>query len=448
MNFIPGWRHIGVDLPVLAFTLTLSVLTGLLFGLAPALQASKPDLNAALKEGGKLSGGSGKRRLRSALIISEVALSFLLLILAGLMIKNFIRLIGTDPGFNSENVITLELMLPEAKYREDKQRAAFYRQLLEHVETLPGVESAGAVNHLPLGGSNTSYSFLVEGVPEPPPGQDFDGRFRVCSPHYFRALGMSLREGRAFTDQDRAGSQPVVIVNETLARRFWPNESAVGKRIRFTGDPARNPWMLVVGVVRDVKHQLNLEVTPEFYRPHAQDAWDAMVVVARTRGEPAALASAIRAEVLKLDKDQPVARIRTMEQVSAESVMLERHSMIALGVFASLALLLAAIGLYGVVSYAVTQRTGEIGIRVALGARPLDVLKLVIVQGMVLVFIGVALGLIASLGLVHLLFNLNTADSWTFIACTLLLTSAALLACWIPARRATRVDPMIALRCE
>ena len=448
MNFIPGWKHIGIDLNVLIFTLALSMLTGLFFGLAPALQASKPDLNVALKEGGKLSGGSGKRRLRSGLVIAEVALSFVLLILAGLMMESFIRLIRADPGFSSENVMTMELTLPEAKYREDNQRVAFYRQLFEQVEMLPGIEFAGAVNHLPLGGSNTSTSFLVEGVPEPPPGQDFDGRWRICSPHYFQALGMSLRDGRAFTDQDRAGSQPVVIVNETLARRYWPNERAVGKRIRFTGDPARNPWMLVVGVVRDVKHELKLAVTPEFYQPHAQAAWGEMVLVARTRSEPVALAPAIRAEVLKLDKDQPVARLRTMEQVGRESVMVERHSMIALGIFSTFALLLAAIGLYGVMSYAVTNRTSEIGIRVALGARPPDVLKLVIVQGMGLVITGIAIGMIASLGLTYLLSKLNTTAPWTFSACALLLTIVALLACWIPARRATQVDPMVALRNE
>jgi predicted permease len=452
-DFIPGWKHIGVDMHVLTFTLSLSMLTGLLFGLAPALQASKPDLNAALKDKSSIgSGRSGKRRLRSALVIAEVALSLVLLVGAGLMMKSFIRLIGADPGFNAENVLTMELALPYAKYREADQREAFYRQLLERVEALPGVESAGAVNHLPLGGSNTSTSFLVEGVPEPPPGQDFDGRWRVCSPHYFRALGMTLREGRAFTDQDRAGAQPVVIVNETLARKYWPNESAIGKRIRFTGDTARNPWMQVVGVVRDVKHELNLEVTPEYYLPHAQDAWGEMVLVARARGEPAALASAIRGEVLQLDEDQPVSRIRAMEQVSAESVMLQRHSVVALSVFASLALVLAAIGLYGVMSYTVTQRTNEIGIRVALGANPRDVMKLVIVQGMALVLFGVASGSIASLGLARLieplLFEVDPTDPLIFSASAALLATAALLACWIPARRATKVDPMVALRQE
>jgi predicted permease len=455
-DFIPGWKNIGVDFRVLAFTLSLSVLTGLLFGLAPALQASKPDLTAALKDksssGFGSSGGSGKRRLRSALIIAEVTLSFVLLIGAGLMMKSFIRLIVADPGFNAENVLTMELSLPYEKYREAGQREAFYRQLLERVEALPGVESAGAVNHLPLGGSNTSTSFLVEGVPEPPPGQDFDGRWRVCSPHYFRALGMTLLEGRAFTDRDRAGAQPVVIVNETLARKYWPNESAIGKRIRFTGDPARNPWMQVVGVVRDVKHELSLEVTPEYYLPHSQDAWGELVLAARTRGEPTALASAIRGEVLKLDNDQPVSRIRTMEQVSAESVMLQRHSVVALGIFASLALLLAAIGLYGVMSYTVTQRTNEIGIRVALGANPRDVMKLVVRQGMALVLVGVAVGVIASLGLARLidtlLVDVRPTDPLTFSISGLLLVVVALLACWIPARRAARVDPMVALRQE
>ena len=452
MNFIPGWKLIGVDLRVLAFTFALSTLTGLLFGLAPALQASKPDLNVALKEGGKSSGGFAKRRLRSALVIAEVALSFMLLIGAGLMMKSFIRLIGADPGFSADGALTMELSLPRAKYGEAGRRATFYQQLLEQVESLPGVESAGVVNHLPLGGSNTSSSFLVEGVPEPPPGQDFDVRYRVCSPHYFRALGMTLREGRAFTDQDKAGGQPVVIVNETLARKYWPNESAVGKRIRFTGDPARNPWMQVVGVVRDVKHELNLAVTPECYLPHAQDAWDDMVLVARTRADSAAMTSAIRSVVSKLDKDQPVSRIRTVERIRSESVMIQRHLVIAMGVFALLALSLAAIGLYGVMSYAVSQRTNEIGLRMALGAMPRDVLKLVVGHGIALVFIGMAIGLIASLALSRLieklLFGVSPTDSLTFGATALLLTIVALLACWIPARRATKVDPMVALRYE
>jgi putative ABC transport system permease protein len=313
--FIPGWMNIGVDSQALAFTLTLSLLTGIAFGLAPALAVSKPNLNAALKEGGKLSAGVHRNRVRTALAIAQIAISLVLLIGAGLMVKSFMRLIATDPGFNPENVLTMELLLQRAKYREEAQRVDFFRQLLQRVEALPGVESTGVVSHLPLGGSNASDSILIEGRPEPPPGQEFDGRYRVCSPRYFETLGIRLLRGRVFTEQDQAGASPVVIVNETLARRHWPNEDPLGRRIRFTGDPTQNPWMTVVGVVRDVKHTLDAEVKPEYYLPHAQDGWGSMSMVVRARTEPLALAPAIRNEVRAIDKDQPIFMIRTMDQV-------------------------------------------------------------------------------------------------------------------------------------
>jgi len=452
VSFIPGWMNIGIDAQALAFTLGLSLLTGIAFGLVPALAASRPDLNATLKEGGKSSAGSHRRRLRSALAIAEIAISLALLVGAGLMVKSFLRLINTDPGFKPENTLTMELLLPRAGYAEEARRAGFFRQLLERIEALPGVEAAGVVSHLPLGGSNASAGFLIEGRPEPPPGQGNDGRYRVCSPRYFEALGIRLLRGRAFTEQDRAGAAPVVIVNETLARQHWPNEDAVGNRIRFTGDPAQNLWMTIVGVTRDVKHTLDTEVKPEYYLPHAQDAWRSMSLVARAKGEPMALAPAIRREALALDKDQPVFLIRTMEQVRAQSVLVQRFAAIALGLFAALALVLAVVGIYGVMSYAVAARTHELGIRLALGARPVDVLMLALKQGLTLTLVGVAIGLAVAFALTRLmsklLFDVSVTDPLTFVGTALLLTFVALLACWIPARRATKVDPMTALRCE
>jgi putative ABC transport system permease protein len=450
--FIYGWKQIGLDLRVLGFTLGLSLLTGLVFGLVPALQASKPDLNTALKEGSRTSAVFSRRRLRSLLVVSEVAISFVLLIGAGLMMKSFAHLMTTDPGFNTESALTMELGLPAAKYREAAPRVAFFEQLLQRIEALPGVEAAGAVNHLPLGGSNSSIGLLIEGAPEPPPGQGIGGRYRVCSPRYFQALGMTLLAGRGFTDQDTADAPLVVIINETMARRFWPKEEPIGKRIRFPGNPERNPWMQVVGVVRDVKHELNLAVTPEFYRPYAQDAWREMNLVARTRTEPMALAAAIRSQVLALDNDQPVFRIRTLEQVRSESVLFQRFSVVILGLFGTLALILVAAGIYGVMSYSVAQRAHEIGIRLALGAQARDVLRLVVGQGLGLTSIGVAIGVAAAFGLTRLmerlLFEVSATDPSVFLVIALLLAAVALVACYLPARRAMKVDPMVALRYE
>jgi putative ABC transport system permease protein len=450
-RFAPGWNHLGINLPVLAFTFLLSVLSGVLFGLAPAWQLSKPDLNSALKEGGR-QGASGSHRLRGLLVVSEVALSLMLLISAGLLIRSFLQLVKTDPGFNSENLMTMSLVLPAAKYKDEPQRAAFYSELVQRVEGLPGVESAAAVNHLPLGGSNSSNPFLVEGTPEPPPGQQFSGRYRVCTPNYFRTMGIAVLKGRGFTDQDKAGSQPVIIVNETLARKYWPNTDPIGKRMRYPGPLEQNPWMQVVGVVQDVKHELNLPVTADYYVPHAQDAWQSMVLVAKTKVEPAAMAAPIRQQVWSIDKDQPVFDVKTMREVRAISLALYSFSSVMLSIFAGVALLLAAIGIYGVMSYAVTQRTQEIGIRMALGARVMDVLKLVVRNGMSLALIGVVVGLAGAFALTRLLASLlvgvTPTDVGTFSIVTLGLLLVALLACYIPARRATKVDPLVALRYE
>lgn len=450
-KFVPGWYQLGINFPVLAFTLGLSLFSGLVFGLAPAWQASKPDLNNALKEGGRLT-SAGSHRLRSSLVVFEVALSLMLLVGAGLLARSFLVLLKTDAGFNPDQVLTMNLILPSAKYKEESQRGAFYRDLVQHVQVLPGVESAAAVNYLPLGGSNSSDDYLVEGTPEPPPGQENEGRYRVCTPGYFQTMEIPILKGRGFTEQDKPGAQRVIVVNETLARKHWPGGDAIGKRIRFYGPIEKNPWMEIVGIVGDVKHELNLAVTPEYYLPHEQDSWNAMVLVARTRLDPSSLAAPIRQQVWSIDKDQPVFDVYTMQQVRSLSVTPYSFSSVLLGIFAGVALLLAAVGIYGVMSFAVTQRTHEIGVRMALGARAGDVMKLVIQHGMVLALIGVGIGVAGAWGLTRfmekLLVGVEPTDLLTFSAVSLFLLVAALLACYIPARRATKVDPLVALRYE
>ena len=447
----PGWDRLAVNLPVLGFNLALSVFSGILFGLAPAWQISRVNLNDGLKEGPRHS-STGSHRLRSLLVVSEVALSLMLLVSAGLLLRTFMVLLKTDAGFNHENVMTMSMALPAAKYKEESQKATFYQELIQRVKSLPGVESAGAVTHLPLGGRNASNPFLIEGQTEPPPGEKNFGRHRACTPDYFRAMQIPVLNGRAFTDQDRSGSTPVVIVNETLAQRFWPTADPLGKRIRIDGPPDEFPWMEIVGVVKDVKHELNIPTTPEYYRPHAQDAFSSMVMVARTTVEPMSLAADMRQQVWAIDKDQPVFDVRTMEQVRALSVALYSFSSVSLAIFSGIALLLAAMGIYGVMSYAVTLRTQEIGIRMALGARTADVMKLVVRNGMTLTLIGVIAGIAAALGttrlLVSLLFGVTPTDFVTFGSVTIGLILVALLACYVPARRATKVDPLVALRYE
>ena len=450
-KFAPGWYQLGINFPVLMFTLGLSLLSGIVFGLAPALQVSKPNLNESLKEGSRQTSGTS-HRLRSLFVVAEVALSLVLLVGAGLLARSFLSLLKTDPGFNPDNLITMNLVLPFAKYKEEPQVAAFYNDLLQRVKAQPGVESAAFVNYLPLGGANSSDSYLVEGLPEPAPGQENDGRYRVATPDYFRTMGIPIVHGRGFTDQDKAGAPSVVIVNETLARKHWPGGDAIGKRIRFYGPPERTPWREIVGVVRDVKHELNIPVEPEYYLPHAQDPWNAMVMVARTSVEPASLAAALRQQVWTIDKDQPVFDVKTMYEVRSASVALYSFSSVMLAIFAVVALLLASIGIYGVMAFAVTQRTQEIGIRMALGARARDVLKLVVRHGMKLALIGIAVGLVASVALTRfmkgLLFGVEATDLLTFSVVSVCLLLAAFVACYLPARRATKVDPLVALRHE
>ncbi|HXT64696.1 MAG TPA: ABC transporter permease [Pyrinomonadaceae bacterium] len=450
-KYADGWKNFGLNYQVLAFTFGLSLLSGFVFGLAPAWQVSKPNVNAALKEGGRNT-SAGSHRLRSLLVVSEIALSLMLLIGAGLFMRSFAALLKSDPGFNPSGVLTANLNLPTAKYKDPAQRAAFYDDLMQRVKSLPGVQSAAAVNYIPLGGSNSSEDFLIEGAPEPKAGEENGGRYRVCTPDYFQTMGISVLKGRGFTAQDKTGSLPVVIVNETLARKYWPAGDALGKRIRFDAPLERAPWMEIVGIVQDVKHELNLPVTPEYYLPHAQDSWNSMVLVARTTVDPGSMAAAIRQQVLAIDKDQPVFDIKTMQEVRSISISVYSIGSVTMTIFAIVALLLAAVGIYGVMAFAVSQRTQEIGIRMALGARALDVLTLILRNGMLLALVGTGIGLGGAFVLTRfmssLLFGVSPTDIATFALVTTGLLLVALFACYLPARRATKVDPLVALRYE
>jgi putative ABC transport system permease protein len=451
IKFVPGWDRIGIDTSVLAFTLILSIVTGLLFGLAPALQLSRPNLVDALKDGSHQL-ASRRNRLRTLLVVTEVALSMSLLVGSGLMIKSFWLLLKTNPGFQSDDVLTMGVDLSGEKYKEAASRADFHQELMRRLEALPGVKSAAAINHLPLGGSSSSSSFLIEGTPQPPPGQEFQGRYRVCTPDYFRTLGIEVIRGRGFTEQDNSRSVPVVIVSETLANRFWPSQDPVGRRMRFTGSLERHPWMEVVGVVNDVRHELDLPFTSDYYLPYAQDPWSSMVLAARTLGDPLVMTQAIREQIQAIDRDLPVFDIRTMKQVRSQSTLTYSIAGTWMSIFALIALILAAVGLYGVISYGVSQRVRDIGIRVALGARSRDVVNMVVKQGMLLTFIGLAIGLVGgwalSRAMTSLLYGVSGTDWTTYVTTALLLAVVSFAACCLPARRASRVDPIVALRYE
>ncbi len=455
---IPRFKEVSLDARVLGFTLVVSLLTGIIFGLAPALQASKPDLNESLKEGGRGS-TSVRHRVRSLLVISEVALALVLLIGAGLMIKSFLRLQQVDPGLDPHHVLTMRLSIPYAKYSKDEQRIAFYRQLLERTESLPGVQAVGAVSEIPLSGAEDLEGFTIEGRPPVKSLQEMPiANYHTVTPDYFRAMGITLLKGRQLTEGDKEDAPGVVIINETFAHRFFPGEDAIGKRVTFDNpEKEKASWNSIVGVVRDVKHSaLDAEPRPEIFRPFFQSPGTSfsgdLALVARTVSDPLSLAAAIRNEVWAVDKEMPVYDIETMDQIIAESVSRRRFNMLLLGVFAAVAMILATVGIYGVMSYTVSQRTHEIGIRMALGAERGDVLRLVVGQGMMQALAGVAIGLAGAFAVTRvmasLLYGVSATDPVTFIGISLLLAMIALIACYIPARRAMKVDPMVALRYE
>ncbi|HKS29936.1 MAG TPA: ABC transporter permease [Pyrinomonadaceae bacterium] len=452
---VPRLEQIGIDRAVLLFTLSVSVATGILLGLVPALQATKPDMVEALKDGAQsVAGGHRRNRVRSLLVVLEVALALVLLIGAGLMMKSFWRLREVRPGFDPNNVLTMQLALPETKYEEPQTQAAFYQSLVERVQSVPGVKSAGVTTSPPLL-DDSRTDLTIEGQEPLAYGDEQTASYGSVSPGYFSAMGIPIVKGRAFTDEDREGSVPVLIVSSAFANRFFPGQDAIGKRLKQGGpEDEDSPWMTIVGVAGDVHHYgLNAEVSSEMYIPIAQKPQAETTLAVRTSAaNPMSLLPAVRREVEAIDKDQPIYNVKTVEHLLSDSVASERLSVTLLGLFAGLAFLLACVGIYGVISYSVTQRTHEIGVRIALGASQRDILKLVVGQGMKMVVLGLVLGLIASFALTRvmasLLFKVSATDPATFLLVSLLLAVVAFLASFIPARRATRVDPMVALRYE
>jgi putative ABC transport system permease protein len=456
-KFIPDTisqvQAINIDSKVLLFTLLASVATGLIFGLAPATQASNFNLNETLKESGRDSGASVRgNRIRALLVMGEVAVSFVLLIGAGLLINSFLHLRTLDPGFRTDHLLTSKIELSELKYPDKERRVPFYNELLRRVSALPGVESAAVAGNLPFTYNGDSTFIAIEGRADPPPDQRLDVVYRAIGPGYFSTMGIKMVQGRDFNEQDKSDSVQAVVISEKTARHYWPGENPIGKRLKPGSTTSEIPWREVIGVVKDTRQ--NDFVAPpkmQMYFVHSQiNSFVPNALVVRTSIDPLSLATSVRNAVWSIDKDQPVSNIRSMDEIISEAVARQRFSMLLLGVFAGLALVLAAVGIYGVMSYSIAQRTHEIGIRMALGAQRSDVLKLMVGQGLRLVVVGVVIGLAAAFILTRLmtslLFGISATDPTTFITISLVLMSVALLASYIPARRAMKVDPMFALR--
>jgi putative ABC transport system permease protein len=455
---IPRLNQVHLDLRVLGFTLLLSLITCLVFGLAPAWHVAKPDLQSTLEQGGRTSGpGASRQRFRQLLVVFQVSMAVMLVIGAGLLIKSFWRLQQVDPGFKAENVLSLGLTLPQSKYPDAPQVNSFYSQLIERISGLPGVESVAIAYDHPLS-ADWIDSFLIEGKPTPPTGEQPAANFEPVSWDYFRTVAAQIISGRQFTAQDDQDHPGVVIVNEAFARRFFPNEQALGQRIQ-PGPPGRI-WkgqrlksFEIIGIAQNVKSTgLNAESEPTYYVPAAQAPLQDMMILVRTMNDPTALVPALRHAVWTIDPNQPITNINTLEKLVSDSIAQPRLNMLLMGLFGALAMILSAVGIYGLLSYSVTQRTQEMGIRMALGARTADVLKLILKQGMILMLIGEAIGLAGAFALTRLirglLFGVTATDAPTFIAVVGVLSVVAFLACYLPARRATKVDPLVALRYE
>jgi putative ABC transport system permease protein len=453
-DMFPLLQHMTVDPAVLAFTFGLSLFTGLLFGLVPAWKAARLDLNTTLKESaGRSESAAGSSRVRGVLLAFEVALAVLLSVSAGLLLRSFERVTAVNPGVRVSGVLTMSLSLPAVKYDTPLKRAEFYRDLTQRVEALPGVRSAGAVLFLPLRVSILSFrigvnSFTIEGQPPVAAGQEPMADYRIATPDYFRTIGIGLRQGRLLDGHDDMNAKQVIVVNEAMVRKHFANQNPLGQRLNTGGRSFE-----IVGVVADAKlYGLDSPIEPAMYAAHAQRPADSMGLAVWTEGDPAAMAAAVRREILRLDPEQPISNVRTMERVLADSLMLRRVSMLMLAVFASLALALATVGVYGLTAWSVSRRTHEIGLRVALGANQAQILRLVVVRGLVISAVGAAAGLAAAFQLTRalsaMLYGVTATDPLVFTAAPLLLIAVAVVASYLPARKATRIDPLLALRYE
>ena len=451
---IPIWMRFDIDANVVAFVVLLAVVASAVFGLLPALRSSRRDVVAVLNESGTRSATGGAGRLRNALVVAEIAIAVVLLVSGGLVIRGFLRLMNVDPGFRPSNLLTLRVVLPEVGYDSDDRRRAFVNDLLPRIGALAGVQRVAVVSSLPLGGGVSVNIIAIEGAPPPLPGRNPDAGFIVTSTGYFETMGIPLRKGRVFDEHDgQPGSERVVIVNETLASRHWPGQDPIGKRLRLGDAASTQPWMTVVGVVGDVRQRsLDTPIRAAMYVPHLQRPLRGFSVIVRTAGPPLALVDQVRHTIHSLDGNLPVSSVFTMDRVMVRSLWQPRLFSWIFAVFAGVALVLAVVGVYGVVSYSVAQRTREIGIRVALGAARGRIRGMVLRQGLRATAIGVGIGLALALAVTRvmgaLLYGVSPTDPLTFGLVTAVLGATAMVACLVPALRATRVDPIVALRCE
>ena len=449
---LPFWMYFGIEPNALVFTIVAAVLTGLLFGVLPAMQMSRANVNEALKEGGRgTTTAARSHRLRNVLVVGEIALSLILLAGAGLMIKSFMRMAGEEPGFDTKNILTMRVSLPGTEFDSVGIRAQTYEEIVTRVAALPGVVSASYVNLIPLTDDGSRAPFIVEGK-EFERGTEPVAELRFASVDYFRTLGIQLRSGRLFTQREAIDTVPVVIVSDALARRYWPSGDALGRRLRLVGDSTA-PWLTVVGVIPDMKHQIDdPRDQMSLYIPYGLMQWRSASLVIRTSADPATLAPSVRREVRNVHPVIPTFNVRTLDEARRRDMWPFRLYGAIFGLFAWIAMVLAAIGVYGVMAYGVTQRTHEIGVRMALGARQADVLRLVVRQGLLLTIVGLTIGLVGALAVTgsmqSLLYGITTTDPMTYVFISVILAGVAVVASYVPARRATRVDPMIALRTQ